>query len=125
MILSTATRAIYRSQLMSRLPARVNTLVSNVPGPPIPLYACGAQIAGIFPSSVIVEGMGVNCTVISYMDRLDFGFHVDPDLVPDPWAISEGVNVAMAELLEASGLGAPTPVKDPFGNEVGHVAVKA
>ena len=119
LILSTAVRAVFRLQLMSRLPARVNTLVSNVPGPPIPLYSCGAQISGIFPSSVIVDGMGVNCTVISYMDRLDFGFHVDPDLVPDPWAISEAVPAALAELMEASGLGAPTPVKDPFGTEVG------
>src|SRR5207244_4299627 len=40
LILSRATRAVYRSQLMSRLPMRVNTLVSNVPGPPIPLYMC-------------------------------------------------------------------------------------
>ncbi|HZQ87515.1 MAG TPA: WS/DGAT domain-containing protein, partial [Acidimicrobiales bacterium] len=125
LILSTAIRAVFRTGLMSRLPARVNTLVSNVPGPPIPLYSCGAQISGIFPSSVIVDGMGVNCTVISYMDRLDFGFHVDPDLVPDPWAISEAVPVALAELMKASGLGAPTPVKDPFGTEVGGPAPAA
>ena len=91
-----------------------NTLVSNVPGPPIPLYMCGAKVTAIYPSSVILEGMGLNTTVISYEDRLDFGFHVDPDLVPDPWLVADGVTESLAELMEASGLGAPTPVDDPF-----------
>ena len=62
----------------------VNTPVSNVPGPPVLLYMCGAKVAGIYPSSVILEGMGVNITVFSYLDRIDFGIHVDLDLVPDP-----------------------------------------
>ena len=89
LILGTAIRAVYRTQLMSKSPVRVNTLVSNVPGPQVPLYMCGAKVAGIYPSSVILEGMGVNITVFSYLDRLDFGIHVDPDLVPDPWVIAE------------------------------------
>jgi WS/DGAT/MGAT family acyltransferase len=114
LILSSAIRAIYRGGLMSRSPLRINTLVSNVPGPPIDLYMCGAKITGIFPCSVILEGMGINVTVISYGDRLDFGLHVDPDLVPDPWLVANAVPEAMAELMAASGLGSPTPVVDPF-----------
>jgi hypothetical protein len=61
-----------------------------------------------------MEGMGINATVISYMGRIDFGFHVDPDLVPDPWAVADKVPIALAELLGASGLSAATPVSDPF-----------
>jgi WS/DGAT/MGAT family acyltransferase len=114
LILSTALRTLYRTRLVSRLPATVNTVVSNVPGPPVPLYACGASVTGIFPCSVIMEGMGINATVISYMGRIDFGFHVDPDLVPDPWAVADKVPIALAELLGASGLSAATPVSDPF-----------
>jgi diacylglycerol O-acyltransferase len=114
LLLATAVRAVYRGQLMSRSPVRINTVVSNVPGPPMPLYMCGAQITGIFPSSVILEGMGINLTVVSYVDRVDFGIHVDPDLVPNPWAISDGIAGALAELMTASGLGAPSPVVDPF-----------
>ena len=113
LILSSAIRAVYRTGLMSRSPMRVNTLVSNVPGPPMPLYMCGARITGIFPSSVILEGMGLNITVFSYEERLDFGLHVDPDLVPDAWVIAGGVKDALAELLTASGLGAPTAVEEP------------
>jgi WS/DGAT/MGAT family acyltransferase len=114
MILSAAIRTIYRTQLMSRMPMRINTLVSNVPGPPIPLYMCGAKVTGVYPSSVILEGMGLNLTVFSYLDRLDFGLQVDPDLVPDVWTIAEFIPAALAELMEASGLGPPTPVIMPF-----------
>jgi diacylglycerol O-acyltransferase / wax synthase len=114
LLLGNAIRAAYRGGLMSRSPLRINTLVSNVPGPPIDLYACGARVTGIFPSSVILEGMGVNITVLSNRDRLDFGIQVDPDLVPDGADIADGVPAALAELLEASGLGEPTPVDDPF-----------
>lgn len=114
LILGTAIRTVYRTQLMSRSPLRINTVVSNVPGPPIPLYMCGAKVIGVFPSSVILEGMGLNATVFSYMDRLDFGLHVDPDLVPDVWLIAEGVPAALAELMAASGLGEPTKVEMPF-----------
>ncbi len=115
LILGTAIRAVYGAQLIARSPMRINTLVSNIPGPPIPLYTCGARVTGIYSSSVILEGMGVNITVLSYIDRIDFGVHVDPDLVPDPWEIADGIPDALAELLEASGLGAPTAVEDPFG----------
>jgi WS/DGAT/MGAT family acyltransferase len=118
LILSTALRTVYATKLMARLPAKVNTIVSNVPGPPVPLYVCGARVTGIFPCSVILDGMGINTTVISYRDRIDFGFHVDPDLVPDPWAVAERIPEALAELKAASGLGPPTPVEDPFGEKV-------
>ncbi len=114
-IISTAIRAVYASNLMTRMPMRVNTLISNVPGPPFPIYACGARVLGIYPSSIILEGMGVNATVFSYLDRVDFGIHVDPDLVPDPWAIAESVPDALAELMKESKLGQPTAVGDPFG----------
>jgi diacylglycerol O-acyltransferase len=113
-LLGGAIRAVYRTELMSKLPLRINTVVSNVPGPPIQLYTCGAKVTGLFPSSVILEGMGLNVTVISYGDRLDFGLHVDPDLVPDAWVIANAIPEAMAELLAASGHGEPTPVEDPF-----------
>jgi WS/DGAT/MGAT family acyltransferase len=110
LILSTAIRAVYRTQLMAKSPVRINTLVSNVPGPQVPLYMCGAKVVGIYPSSVILEGMGVNITVFSYLDRIDFGIHVDPDLVPDPWVIADGVTEALTELMVASELGSPTAV---------------
>jgi diacylglycerol O-acyltransferase / wax synthase len=71
----------------------------------------------MYPCSVILEGVGVNFTVISNGDRLDVGLHADPDLVPDPWEIVEGFTAELADLMEASDLGEPTPVRDPFAVE--------
>jgi len=53
------------------------------------------------------------------MDRLDFGLHVDPDLVTDPWAIADGFTAALAELMDAARLGSPTVVEDPLGFDSG------
>ena len=105
--------------LASLMPTVMNTLISNVQGPPFPLYCCGARVTGIYSTSVIVEGMGLNITLFSYMDRLDFGLHVDPELVPDPEAISSGFTDALSELMEAAGLGPPTVVEDPLGFDSG------
>ena len=114
LILGTAIRTIYHTSLMSRIPLRINTVVSNVPGPDVPLYMCGGKVVGVFPSSVILEGMGLNVTVFSYLDRVDFGILVDPDLVSDVWVLAGEVPAALAELMEASGLGRPTPVAPPL-----------
>lgn len=114
LILGTAIRAIHSTELISRMPLRINTLISNVPGPPLQLYMGGAKVTGIYPSSVILEGMGLNFTVLSNMERMDFGLHVDPNLVPDPWEIIDALDEALAELLAASGLEGPTAVDDPF-----------
>ena len=114
-MLGIAMRAAYRSHLLSYVPGMTNTLISNVTGPPFPLYLAGAPLSGAFPASVILEGMGLNITVFSFDGRFDFGIHVDPNLVPQPWDLAAAVHTALAELLAAAGLGPPTSVKDPFG----------
>ncbi|MGI9614710.1 MAG: WS/DGAT/MGAT family O-acyltransferase [Acidimicrobiales bacterium] len=61
----------------------VNVVISNVPGPRQPLYAAGAQLEHYYPVSTIAEGMGLNITVHSYLDTLDFGLVACRELVPD------------------------------------------
>lgn len=119
-MLGIAMRAAYQSHLLSYFPGMMNTLISNVAGPPFPLYLAGAPLTGIFSASVILEGMGVNITVFSFDGRFDFGIHVDPDLVPEPWDLAAAVQEALAELMDAAGLGPPAPVDDPFGLERPH-----
>ena len=79
-----------------------NATISNVPGPPMPLYMGGAKIETMYPMSVLVTGQGLNITVVSYMDRVDFGFTVDPELIPDPWYIADGIPIALEQLEQAA-----------------------
>jgi diacylglycerol O-acyltransferase len=114
LLINVASRAIWASQLFGRSPAAMHVTVSNIPGPPIPLYVCGARVSGIYAASVLMANMAFNVTCMSYIDRIDFGMTVDPDIVRDPQDLADGIHQALAELMEASGLGAPTGVHDPF-----------
>ncbi len=116
-LLNVAVQTLAGSGLISMMPTMMNTIISNVPGPPFPLYIGGAQVTGIFSASVIAETMGLNITLFSYMDRLDFGLVVDPDVVPDPWVIADGFHAALTELMASADLGEPSVVEDPFGND--------
>ena len=63
----------------------INLVISNVPGPRHPLYAARAQLRHYYPVSTIVDGQGLNVTVQSYLDTLDFGLIACRELVPDLW----------------------------------------
>ena len=79
-----------------------NVIVSNVRGTPIPLYAAGATIECMYPMSLLAASQGLNITVVTYRGRVDVGFVVDPDLVPDPWVLADAIPAALDELLEAA-----------------------
>ncbi len=81
-----ATRAIRlatRLKVGDRLNPPFNLVISNVPGPRQPLYLAGARVLHYYPLSTIVEGQGLNVTVQSYCDMLDFGLVSCRELVPD------------------------------------------
>jgi diacylglycerol O-acyltransferase / wax synthase len=61
-----------RSRIADRLRI-ANVVISNVPGPQIPLYLAGARMSAIFPVSIVVHGIALNITVQSYMGQLCFG----------------------------------------------------
>ena len=79
-----------------------NVCISNVPGPPFPLYVAGAQVLDTYPMGPIYEGFGLNITLMSYLDRVDFGLVADPALVPDVWQIADGLRTALDELGRAA-----------------------
>ncbi len=68
-----------------------NVVISNVPGSRTPLYAAGAELLHYYPVSVVMDGQGLNITVQSYLDRLDFGLICDAELVPDVDALLRGI----------------------------------
>jgi len=79
-----------------------NLIVSNVPGPPFPLYFAGAEVVAAYPMGPVMEGCGLNITVFSYRDSVDIGFMVDRELVPDVWTMTAAVQPALDELVAAA-----------------------
>jgi hypothetical protein len=84
------------------VPLPGNLVVSNVRGVPIPLYVAGARIDAMYPMSVLQAGQGLNATVVSYMSKMEFGFTVDPDLVPDVHALVAEIHRSFEELQSAA-----------------------
>ena len=77
-----AARLAARLRIVERVNA-FNLIISNVPGPNVPLYYCGATLLAYYPLSAIADGQGLNITVMSYAGQLHFGLIADRDLVPD------------------------------------------
>jgi WS/DGAT/MGAT family acyltransferase len=100
---NTAMRTYTRLRLGQRLRPIINVIASNVPGPPWPLYLAGAQMVAIHPMGPIFDDCGLNVTVISYLDHVDFGFLGCRELVPDVDALAGFVPDALAELMKAAG----------------------
>ena len=82
-VFARAARAITSVGASSRFRPHFNVTISNVPGPPIPLYLGGARLEANYPISVVTDGVGLNITVLSYEDHLDFGIVGDRELAPD------------------------------------------
>lgn len=81
-LLGQAARLGARMRLLERVNP-FNLIISNVPGPQVTLYFAGARMLAYYPVSAIVDGQGLNITVISYDGGLHFGLLADRDLVPD------------------------------------------
>ena len=99
------------SRLTMQLSANVgrpplNLVISNVPGPPMPLYLAGAQLHAHFPVSVITDGVGLNITCMSYQDHVDFGVVVDREMADDAWEFMDRLYDALSDL-DAAVCGKP------------------
>ncbi|HUQ00075.1 MAG TPA: wax ester/triacylglycerol synthase family O-acyltransferase [Aeromicrobium sp.] len=79
--------------------APFSAIVSNVPGPRERLKIGGAHLADVFSVGPLVEGIGLNVTVWSYVDRMNFSLLACPDLLPDVEVLASYFPAALAELL--------------------------
>ncbi|MFZ0178334.1 MAG: wax ester/triacylglycerol synthase family O-acyltransferase [Candidatus Dormiibacterota bacterium] len=98
-LFTRAAQLTYAWTSNPRLRPTWNLVVSNVPGPQIPLYCAGALLEAIYPVSVIMDGLGLNITVMSYNGSLDIGIVADRDAMLDVGAMTRW----LAEELEAFG----------------------
>jgi len=108
------------AQLMS-LGARatsgpINMIVTNVPGPQMPLYSVGAELLEMYPQVPLLANTGLGVALVSYQGKVFWGFNCDPDLVPDVADFVREVRESFKALRKAAGLRAvvkPTPTAAP------------
>ena len=87
-----------QGRLSERLPPLANLVISNVPGPPIPLYLAGARVDKYYPLSIVTHGLGLNITVQSYAGSLEFGILSCPDALASPERLASQLVTALDEL---------------------------
>jgi WS/DGAT/MGAT family acyltransferase len=100
-IFGLAMRLYSSSRLTEARPVH-NLVVSNVPGPQIPLYFLGAEVTGMYPLGPIFAGSGLNITVMSLNGKLDVGLISCPELLPDLWDMADDFKAGMKELVAAT-----------------------
>jgi len=100
-VLGRAVRLYSRTRMADRHRPLFNVTISNVPGPPFALYSAGARMIAHYPMGPIFDGGGLNITLMSYMDRIDFGLVACSDLIDDVWFIADGLSEAVEELKKA------------------------
>ena len=110
---AAAARLYTGMKLADRHRPVANLVVSNVPGPDFPLYLGGSQLLGMFPLGPVMDGMGLNITIMSYLGVLYWGLASDARAVPRLWDIAAAVPQALTELMEAAGL-EPEPFDVPI-----------
>jgi WS/DGAT/MGAT family acyltransferase len=124
-ILAQASRLNFSTRLS-------NLLVTNIPGPQIPLYLLGRQLEDLFPVAFLPKGHALAVAIMSYNGRLEYGLLADYDAVPDLQVVADGIDESLNELLEAARekVGAPgngAPVRrsrrDPDPNGGAPVAI--
>ena len=95
-------RTYSRRGLAARHAPPINMVVSNVPGPRAPLYIAGARLSALYSVGPILEGIGLNVTVWSYIDQMNFAAISCTSLLPEVHRITDGLHESLDELLKAA-----------------------
>jgi len=135
-LLEAATALYGKAKVAERIPQVANVVISNVPGPPVPLYLAGGRLLTMYPTSIVVHGMALNITLQSYDAHLDFGLMADGRAMPDVRELADAMRIAFddmralpgepAEAAEAPGLvtQATRRITSVMGDMMGGVARK-
>lgn len=98
-LLAQASRINFSTRLF-------NTIVTNVPGPQLPLYVLGREMEEVFPVAFLPENHALAVAIMSYNGKIGFGLLADYDSMEDVELIGDGINESLAELAEAAGAAA-------------------
>ncbi|HEV2858363.1 MAG TPA: wax ester/triacylglycerol synthase family O-acyltransferase [Solirubrobacterales bacterium] len=95
-LLAQASRINFSTRLF-------NLIVTNVPGPQMPLYVLGKELEDVFPVAFLPQNHGLAVAIMSYNGKVGFGLLADYDGVADVEVVSTGLNASLAELEAAAG----------------------
>jgi WS/DGAT/MGAT family acyltransferase len=92
-------RAVAGTRLFDKVRPPFNVTVSSVRGPDFSLFCAGSRVVDLYPVGPIAEGIGLNVTVFSYLDRVHFGLFACRKLLPELDELGTHVDDALAELV--------------------------
>ncbi len=110
-----------RSRISNAIPPLANVLISNVPGPSMPLYVGGLRMTGYWPLSIVEHGVGLNITLMSYAGKLCLGLTAARCAVPEVQMLADDFMSAFEELRACTlakrvkPMNAPKPDKPTIG----------
>jgi diacylglycerol O-acyltransferase len=105
-ILAQASRMQFSTRLF-------NLIVTNIPGPQLPLYVLGRELVDLFPVAFLPGGHALAVAIMSYNGGIDYGLLADYDALPDLDVIARGIDEALQELLEAARARTQSPRQLP------------
>jgi diacylglycerol O-acyltransferase / wax synthase len=115
-----AVRAYAGLRLAEKHPVVHNLVISNVPGPPLPLYFMGARIEALHPLGPVFHGAGLNITVMSNNGRVGVGVIACRESMPDVDDLAQRFPAELERLREAvQASGATTPITKAKGRAKG------
>jgi WS/DGAT/MGAT family acyltransferase len=89
------------NKLTKHLPMKINTVVSNVPGPNFPLYCSGAKLIQYNGLGVLTPGVGIFHLVFTYCGQVTITMMADRDAMPDPGFYRECMDASFDDLKKA------------------------
>lgn len=102
-----------RARVAEKLPVVANVVVSNVPGPAVPLYLAGARMLSNHPASIVVHGLALNVTVQTYDQSLDIGLMACARACPETGELAAHVETAFMEFQALAAAAPAAPKQAP------------
>ncbi|MCE2842724.1 MAG: WS/DGAT/MGAT family O-acyltransferase [Novosphingobium sp.] len=102
LFMALAAQAYTRLGLASRVALPFTTVVTNVPGPPVPIYSAGARLESMMGLLCLTDGLGLGHVVQSYVKEATIAFTACRNLLPDPEFYAQCIEESFQELREAA-----------------------
>jgi diacylglycerol O-acyltransferase len=113
-VLAQASRLNFSTRLF-------NLIVTNIPGPQLPLYVLGRRLEELFPLAFLPRDHALAIAIMSYNGRIDYGLLGDYDALPDIYVIADGIAASLEDLLQAARGRQPRAKRAPHAKGARHV----